>query len=89
MQILTESLSNAAMMLFGWRIAFLLGAFTGVVGVILRRRMPDPAVFLECKQEIEEKLGLASDANNTTDDRLVAGCHPSTVMIEDDCTHTC
>lgn len=68
-QILTESLSNAAMMLFGWRIAFLLGALTGVVGVVLRRRMPEPAVFLESKQEVEEKLGLASDASASPDDR--------------------
>lgn len=49
------------MMLYGWRIAFLLGALTGVVGVLLRRRMPDPAVFLQRKQEIEQELGVAAD----------------------------
>lgn len=49
------------MMLFGWRIAFLLGALTGVVGVLLRRRMPDPTVFLQRKHAIEEQLGVADD----------------------------
>jgi hypothetical protein len=56
--ILQEALSPAAMMLYGWRIAFLLGAATGVVGVLLRRRMPDPAVFLQRKHQIEEQLGV-------------------------------
>jgi predicted MFS family arabinose efflux permease len=46
------------MMLFGWRIAFLLGAATGVVGVLLRRSMPDPAVFLQRKHQIEEQMGV-------------------------------
>jgi predicted MFS family arabinose efflux permease len=46
------------MMLYGWRIAFLLGAATGVVGVLLRRSMPDPAVFLQRKHQIEEQLGV-------------------------------
>lgn len=49
------------MMLFGWRIAFLLGALTGVVGVVLRRRMPDPTVFLKRKHAIEEQLGVADE----------------------------
>jgi hypothetical protein len=53
MQILTLSLSNDAMMVFGWRIAFLLGALTGVVGVMLRRSMPDPTIFLQRKLAIE------------------------------------
>lgn len=56
------------MMLFGWRIAFLLGALTGVVGVMLRRRMPDPAVFLQRKHAIEEQLGEAG-ADSLPNDR--------------------
>jgi len=68
-QILTETLSNASMLLFGWRIAFLLGALTGVVGVLLRRRMPDPAVFLQRKHAIEEQLGVAD--SDAPDDRYV------------------
>lgn len=66
--ILTEALSHSAMMLFGWRIAFLLGALTGVVGVLLRRRMPDPTVFLQRKAAIEEQLGV-SDSNDVPDNR--------------------
>lgn len=51
------------MMLYGWRIAFLLGACTGFVAVLLRRRMPDPAVFLQRKHEIEEQLDAAGDSS--------------------------
>jgi hypothetical protein len=58
------------MMLFGWRIAFLLGALTGVVGVMLRRRMPDPTVFLQRKHAIEEQL---ADTATLEDDRCVGG----------------
>jgi hypothetical protein len=76
-QILTETLSHSAMLLFGWRIAFLLGAFTGVVGVMLRRRMPDPTVFLQRKHAIEEQLGVTD--SQAPDDRcacaLRQGCH--------------
>jgi hypothetical protein len=72
-QILTETLSQPQMLLFGWRIAFLLGAFTGVVGVMLRRAMPDPAIFLQRKHLIEEQLEQFDDAGNAAvvDDRCV------------------
>lgn len=66
--ILTETLSHSAMLLFGWRIAFLLGALTGVVGVMLRRRMPDPTVFLQRKHAIEEQLDAAG-SSGVPDDR--------------------
>jgi hypothetical protein len=78
MQILTVSLSNDAMMLFGWRIAFLLGALTGVVGVLLRRQMPDPTVFLQRKHAIEEQLGMAVDT--VPEDRSVVAAAFSRVL---------
>jgi hypothetical protein len=54
------------MMLWGWRVAFLIGALTGVVGVFLRRKMPDPAVFLARKEQIEQEIEAeqAADPNN-------------------------
>ncbi|KIY92068.1 hypothetical protein MNEG_15895 [Monoraphidium neglectum] len=54
--ILQAACTLDQMMLWGWRVAFLMGALTGVVGVILRRTMPDPAMFLKRKQEVEAAL---------------------------------
>jgi hypothetical protein len=58
---LQAACTPAQMAAWGWRVAFLLGALTGVLGVVLRRTMPDPAVFLEAKHEVEERLA-AEDA---------------------------
>uniref|UniRef100_A0A383V7P2 Major facilitator superfamily (MFS) profile domain-containing protein n=1 Tax=Tetradesmus obliquus TaxID=3088 RepID=A0A383V7P2_TETOB len=90
--ILQEALSPAAMMLFGWRIAFLLGAATGVVGVLLRRRMPDPALFLQRKHQIEEQLGVtdgrdieghSKDADISTKSVASTGSKDLTMRIEE------
>lgn len=61
------------MMLYGWRIAFLLGALTGLVGVLLRRRMPDPAVFLRRKYAIEEQLGVAPSGDEEVEEEELEG----------------
>jgi hypothetical protein len=68
------------MLLFGWRIAFLLGAFTGAVGVMLRPRIPDPTVFLQRKHAIEEQLGVTD--SQAPDDRWVEGsCYVSYLAV--------
>lgn len=53
--ILHASLSDAAMLSWGWRIPFLIGLPLGLVGLYLRTRMEDTPVFrdLQDKQEVE------------------------------------
>lgn len=40
--ILTATLSSDQMMVFGWRIPFLLGAFTAFIGFFVRQGLPEP-----------------------------------------------
>ncbi|GAB3560992.1 MFS transporter [Spelaeicoccus albus] len=55
--ILNASLSDSAMMSWGWRIPFLIGLPLGLVGLYLRLRMEDTPVFRELQdnQEVELK----------------------------------
>ncbi|KIY99354.1 Putative proline/betaine transporter [Monoraphidium neglectum] len=45
--ILQAALTQAQMFEWGWRIPFLLAAFSAVLGYFMRRGMPEPTTFLE------------------------------------------
>eukprot|EP00878_Enallax_costatus_P018375 GHUV01019343.1.p1 GENE.GHUV01019343.1~~GHUV01019343.1.p1 ORF type:complete len:409 (+),score=85.82 GHUV01019343.1:278-1504(+) len=46
----------AAMMVWGWRVPFLLAIFTLVAATILRYNMPESSEFLVSKEEIDEEF---------------------------------
>ncbi|MDV2117876.1 MFS transporter [Alcaligenes faecalis] len=56
--VLTTWLSRAEMSEWGWRIPFLLGALGGVVGLWIRRSIPETEAFSESKKAGVEKQPL-------------------------------
>jgi MHS family proline/betaine transporter-like MFS transporter len=58
---LLHFLSDAQMSSWGWRVPFLLGIFTGIVGYLLRRKAAESVEFLALKQKNElSKFPLAT-----------------------------
>jgi MFS family permease len=51
--VLTGTLSDAAFLSWGWRIAFWLSAVVVLVGYYIRTKVSDAPIFLEAQQEIE------------------------------------
>jgi MHS family alpha-ketoglutarate permease-like MFS transporter len=56
--LLTASLSEADMAAWGWRIPFLVGALGGIVGMWIRRSVPETEAFSESKKSGVEKQPL-------------------------------
>lgn len=56
--VLTTWLTRAEMAAWGWRIPFLLGALGGVVGLWIRRSIPETEAFSESKKAGVEKQPL-------------------------------
>lgn len=56
--VLTTWLTRAEMAAWGWRIPFLLGALGGVVGLWIRRSIPETKAFSESKKAGVEKQPL-------------------------------
>ena len=51
--VLTATLSDAAFLSWGWRVAFWLSAVVVLVGYYIRTKVSDAPIFLEAQQEIE------------------------------------
>lgn len=51
---LTTTLSDAAFLSWGWRVAFWLSAVVVLVGYYIRTKVTDAPIFLEAQQEAEE-----------------------------------
>ena len=51
--VLTATLSDAAFLSWGWRVAFWLSAVVVLVGYYIRTKVTDAPIFLEAQQEIE------------------------------------
>jgi MFS family permease len=51
--VLTGTLSDAAFLSWGWRVAFWLSAVVVLVGYYIRTKVTDAPIFLEAQQEIE------------------------------------
>lgn len=49
--VLLHFVSEAQMLSWGWRLPFLLGLFTGIIGYLLRRQAAESIAFLELKQK--------------------------------------
>ncbi len=74
--ILHASLSDAAMLSWGWRIPFLIGLPLGLIGLYLRSRMEDTPVFreLQDRQQVElEATGALRNCSGSIGDRS-CGC---------------
>ncbi|GBF92355.1 MFS transporter [Raphidocelis subcapitata] len=69
--------SDEQMMLWGWRVAFLAGAATGAVGILLRRGMPDPAVFLSAKAGVIARLEAEAEAEAESEARRASSLGPA------------
>jgi len=54
--LLRETLSNEAMLTWGWRLPFLLGIIVGFIGVFVRMKLHEPPIFEKMK-----KIGLSSN----------------------------
>ncbi len=54
---LTEWLTPVALIDWGWRAMFILGGLTGLIGLVLRLKLPEPACF-EKQQVIAKKMPL-------------------------------
>lgn len=48
--IITKSLSNESLMVWGWRIPFLLGGLLGVVGMYLRSKLTETPIFMDIQK---------------------------------------
>ena len=51
--VLTATLSEAAFLSWGWRVAFWLSAVVVLIGYYIRTKVTDAPIFIEAQQEIE------------------------------------
>jgi MFS family permease len=51
--VLTSTLSDAAFLSWGWRVAFWLSAIVVLIGYYIRTKVTDAPIFLEAQQQIE------------------------------------
>ncbi|MCG5431406.1 MHS family MFS transporter [Mycobacterium sp. MYCO198283] len=51
--VLTWTLSDAAFLSWGWRVAFWLSAVVVLIGYYIRTKVSDAPIFLEAQQEVE------------------------------------
>ena len=51
--VLTATLSDAAFLSWGWRVAFWLSAVVVLIGYYIRTKVTDAPIFLEAQQEVE------------------------------------
>lgn len=51
--VLTATLSEAAFLSWGWRVAFWLSAVVVLIGYYIRTKVSDAPIFLEAQQEVE------------------------------------
>ncbi len=51
--VLTATLSDAAFLSWGWRVAFWLSAVVVLIGYYIRTKVTDAPIFIEAQQEIE------------------------------------
>ncbi|NMN96724.1 MFS transporter [Antrihabitans stalactiti] len=52
--VLTSTLSDAAFLSWGWRVAFWLSAVIVFVGYYIRTKVTDAPIFLEAQQQVEQ-----------------------------------
>ena len=55
--LLQHTISAENMLIWGWRIPFLLAAGTAVLGYFLRRGLPEPKAFLAAARAEKKALG--------------------------------
>jgi metabolite-proton symporter len=51
--VLTGTLSDAAFLSWGWRVAFFLSAVVVLIGYYIRTKVSDAPIFLQAQQEVE------------------------------------
>ena len=51
--VLTATLSDAAFLSWGWRVAFWLSAVVVLIGYYIRTKVTDAPIFVEAQQEVE------------------------------------
>lgn len=71
--VTTVSMSHDALMAWGWRIPFLLGALVGPVGFYIRRRVEESPEY----EMLVERKGIA---HSTTPLRTVLRRHPTAIL---------
>src|SRR5208283_5809377 len=52
--ILTSTLSNAAFLSWGWRVAFWLSAVVVLIGYYIRTKVTDAPIFVEAQRQAEQ-----------------------------------
>ena len=57
--VLTTTLSEAAFLSWGWRVAFWLSAVVVLVGYYIRTKVTDAPIFVEAQQEIEQVKAIS------------------------------
>lgn len=57
---MSEIVTDVQLAVWGWRIPFLIGGLIGVIGLIIRLRSVDPAVYEEARASEKEKTHRAS-----------------------------
>ena len=58
--LLQHTVSAENMLIWGWRIPFILASLTAILGYFLRRGMPEPAAFLAAARAEKKTLGVES-----------------------------
>ena len=59
-----ELLSNTQLAAWGWRIPFLLGGIIGIIGLVLRLRSIDPAIYAQIQVGQQQESHLVSIKNH-------------------------
>ncbi len=57
--VLTSSLSDAAFLSWGWRVAFWLSAVVVLIGYYIRTKVTDAPIFLEAQRELDHTKAIS------------------------------
>jgi len=57
--VLTSTLSDAAFLSWGWRVAFWLSAIVVLIGYYIRTKVTDAPIFLETQRELEHTKAIS------------------------------
>jgi len=70
--LLQSTLSKQQMLVWGWRIPFIISSLTAIMGYFMRLGLPEPPAFIKAVEE-EEKAIQADNTEAGTNAQAVAG----------------
>lgn len=81
--IMTQCLSQDDLSHFGWRIPFLFGVISGLVGYYFRRQLPEAALFtqIESRGKLSKESTLAVIRHNKKPISIIMGLYALSAMI--------